>query len=73
MWKNEVSKEMQEFKEKTATCPNCGKEYVPLLDINMEERMKIQRQYALSSLILKEQKITGICCDKCWDKFCGER
>lgn len=70
MWRNEDIECMDEFKEKT-TCPNCGKEYVPLIDRYPENRMKIQRQYALSNLILKEQKITGICSDKCWDEFCG--
>lgn len=42
-------------------CPNCGKEYTP------------DKKYGdkTSSPIQREQHITGICSDKCWDDFLG--
>lgn len=62
---------MVDEKSVTVTCPNCGRAYVPLLDRPEEERLDLKIKYGLSYLILKEQKITGICSDSCWDEFLG--
>ena len=43
------------------TCPNCKKVYIP--DFTYED--------AKPGTIYKEQHITGICSDQCWDEFLG--
>jgi len=43
------------------TCPNCGKVYEP--DYTYEG--------AKNGTIYKEQHLTGICSDKCWDEYLG--
>ena len=43
------------------TCPNCKKNYVP--DYSYDD--------AKDGTIFKEQHISGICSDGCWDEFLG--
>jgi hypothetical protein len=43
-------------------CPNCKKVYKPTFE-NKED--------APAGTIEKEQHITGMCSDKCWDEFLG--
>jgi hypothetical protein len=60
-----------------ATCPACNKTYVPVL-VKDEAGMKrwqngelIQNVWPGSKPIHREQLQTGICSDKCWDRFLG--
>ena len=43
------------------TCPNCDKVYEP--DFTYEK--------AKCGTIFKEQHLSGICSDRCWDEFLG--
>ena len=38
------------------TCPNCNKEYLPILERKTEQR---------------EQLISGLCSTKCWNEYLG--
>lgn len=50
-------------------CPNCRKYYEPVLE-RIDDR-PIQEQYPNSKVWEREQLITGLCSDKCWDEFLG--
>lgn len=64
-------------------CPNCGKKYVPDLAKRLDfgtkyiqwkiERELVQKIWPDSTTIQREQLITGICSDNCWDKFLAPR
>ena len=51
-------------------CPNCGKTYKPVLDRKHPE-MVIQREFPKAPAWQREQHISGICSDKCWNDFLG--
>jgi len=51
-------------------CPNCHKEYTPVLDRKHPE-LNIQAEFPKAPAWQREQHITGICSDKCWDEFLG--
>jgi len=48
-------------REGLVQCPGCGKAYVPDLPYNDP----------LASTTQKEQHISGICSDTCWDRLLG--
>ena len=50
-------------------CPQCHKEYEPVL--KRKTNLKIQDEFPNESAWKREQLISGICCDKCWDKYLG--
>ena len=50
-------------------CPNCKKEYKPVLERKGNEL--IQVTYPNASKEEREQLISGICSDKCWVEFLG--
>lgn len=50
-------------------CPNCNKEYEPVLIRN--DCRPIQLQFPNEPSWKREQLISGICSDKCWDEFLG--
>ena len=52
------------------TCPQCGKKYEPELK-NRDPNRYVQDQFPDSSPIQREQHITGLCSDKCWDEYVG--
>ena len=52
-------------------CPNCGKTYEPDLQPIPGDTRLIQYQFPSATAIQREQLITGICSDKCWDEFLG--
>ena len=52
-------------------CPNCNKEYVTVLDRPKDDNRCIQEIFPESKPWQREQLISGICSDKCWDKFLG--
>ena len=56
------------------TCPNCKKSYMPKLALEStvgKEHMCIQDIFPEATAIEREQLVTGICSDKCWDEFLG--
>lgn len=54
-------------------CPNCGKHYTPDLPIPpASDNRRIQEIYPHTQPYQREQLLTGICSDKCWDEFLGE-
>ena len=50
-------------------CPNCKKKYKPILERKTDE--PIQRQYPQATAIEREQLISGLCSNKCWNSFLG--
>ena len=53
------------------TCPNCYKVYEPVLK-RIDDK-PIQEQYPNAPKWQREQLISGICSDKCWNEFLGIR
>jgi hypothetical protein len=52
------------------TCPNCKKEYAPVLKREHPELL-IQQEHPTAPAWQREQLVSGICSDKCWDEFLG--
>ena len=50
-------------------CPNCGVEYITELD--RKDDRNIQEQYPDAPAWQREQLVSGICSDECWDEFIG--
>ena len=50
-------------------CPNCKKEYKPILERKTNEL--IQNEFPNATKEEREQLISGLCCDKCWKEFLG--
>lgn len=55
----------------TVTCPACGKTYVPVLGARRHPQLRIQDEFPRSSPIEREQLLTGLCSDACWDQYLG--
>jgi hypothetical protein len=53
------------------TCPNCHKTYEPVLGERKHPDLLIQVEFPYALPWQREQLITGICSDKCWDEFLG--
>lgn len=53
-------------------CPQCGRRYVPELGKRPEgDRRPIQDIFPDSTKTQREQLITGICSDRCWNRYLG--
>jgi len=50
-------------------CPNCNKEYTTVLD--RKDGRGIQEQYPNAPAWQREQVISGLCSDECWNEFLG--
>jgi len=52
-------------------CPICKKEYEPVLDIlkYRQSGKKVQDVFPDATSIEREQLITGICSDECWEEI----
>ena len=50
-------------------CPNCKKEYKPILE--RKEGELIQFTYPKATREEREQLISGLCSSKCWNEFLG--
>ena len=50
-------------------CPNCKRQYKPILERKTNE--PIQIQYPKATKEEREQLISGLCCDKCWEEHLG--
>lgn len=51
-------------------CPNCEKWYDTELDRKTDQN--IQVEFPNEPAWKREQLISGICSDECWDQFLGE-
>ena len=49
-------------------CPVCRKVYQPVLGERKHPEVLIQREFPHSESWQREQLVTGICSDECWDK-----
>lgn len=52
------------------TCPNCGKVYDTKLK-RKHPNIPVQNEFPNSTSIEREQLITGICSNKCWNEYLG--
>jgi hypothetical protein len=52
-------------------CPNCLKWYEPILERKANDNRSIQEQYPNALPYEREQLITGLCSDKCWNEYLG--
>ena len=60
----------QPMGERLRTCPQCKKEYKPDLGERKTDNC-IQDEFPNATPIQREQLVTGICSDECWDNFLG--
>jgi hypothetical protein len=51
-------------------CPQCKKHYVPELGERNPD-MCVQDQFPEATSAQREQLVTGLCSDKCWEKYLG--
>jgi hypothetical protein len=52
-------------------CPNCRKWYEPVLGERKQPELLIQQEFPDAMAWEREQLITHICSDKCWDEYLG--
>ena len=52
-------------------CPFCGRVYETDLKKPLGDNRLIQDIFPNATAIQREQLITGICSDECWDKYVG--
>ena len=52
-------------------CPNCEKKYFPELGHRRHPEKLIQQEFPNATAEQREQLITGICSDKCWEEYLG--
>ena len=50
-------------------CPNCKKEYKPKLIRHTDNLIQIEHPQATKEE--REQLISGLCSDKCWNEYLG--
>ena len=53
------------------TCPNCGKVYKTELERPDGDDRGIQNIFPFEPSWKREQLLSGICSDKCWNQFLG--
>ena len=51
-------------------CPQCNKEYTPDLGERKTNQL-IQYEFPHATSIQREQLVTGICSDDCWNLYVG--
>jgi hypothetical protein len=59
------------FRRESIICPNCGKHYIPVLTRNPNDHRPIQAIFPFAPAWQREQLISGICSDECWDAYLG--
>ncbi len=52
------------------TCPNCHRKYKTVLDREHPE-ICIQKEHPNTKAFEREQLITGLCSDECWNEYIG--
>lgn len=50
------------------TCPQCGKTYTPVLKRKLHG-IPIQQEFPHASAWAREQHISHLCSDECWNRF----
>ena len=50
-------------------CPNCRKEFKPILE--RKTNLSIQKEHPQATSEEREQLISGLCSSKCWEEFLG--
>ena len=65
LMKNKEEKKMGEEKR----CPNCRTTY--LTELARKDDRNIQEQYPNEPAWKREQLISGLCSNKCWEEFLG--
>ena len=64
--------DMREFDERGRTiCPNCKKAYYPVLGVRKFPTIAIQKEFPDATSEEREQLVTGICSDQCWEEYLG--
>ena len=58
-------------KDGMTVCPQCGKHYSPVLGERKKTNINIQDEFPNSKPWQREQLLTGICSDKCWNDYLG--
>jgi hypothetical protein len=48
-------------------CPACGKMYEPVLGERKHPEMLIQKEFPDATAEQREQLLTGICSNECWE------
>jgi len=56
--------------KETKECPNCHKVYTTVLDRQHPEKC-IQEEFPNAPKWQREQFLTRLCSDKCWDEYLG--
>jgi hypothetical protein len=54
---------------KIIICPNCKKKYIPELERKTDKPTQVE--FPNEPRWKREQLITGLCSNKCWNKFVG--
>lgn len=56
--------------KETKTCPNCEKVYETVLDRKRPD-LCIQLEFPDAPRWQREQHLSGLCSDKCWNEYLG--
>ena len=68
---SEKEKNFEEKMQNLKVCPNCGKTYEPDL-LRQHPEKHLQHEFPNATPTQREQHISGICSDECWNQFLGE-
>jgi hypothetical protein len=52
-------------------CPQCKKHYKPVLERPKGDNRPVDQIFPNAKLAEREQLITGLCSDECWNKYLG--
>ena len=52
-------------------CPNCKKHYTPELGERKHLEMCIQDEFPNATPVQREQLVSGLCSDLCWNAYLG--
>lgn len=50
-------------------CPECGRMYTPELGRRRHLELLVQEEFPLATPVQREQLVTGLCSQACWDKW----
>jgi len=53
-------------------CPVCKKEYIPVLGERRQPELLVQQEFPDAEPWEREQLLSGICSDECWDGCWGQ-
>ena len=58
-------------KDGLTVCPQCGKHFSPVLGERKNPSINIQDEFPKAKSWEREQLLTGICSDECWNEYLG--